>query len=63
MAHTLQAGMECFPSNPGLVLRYAFLQAGMECFPSNPGLVLRYAFFLLDVRHDGPAMRSYLQVA
>ena len=41
----------------------SFTQAGMMVFPNNPTLLILYANFLLEVRKDGPAARTQLQLA
>ena len=38
-------------------------QAGMQLFPNHPYLHILYANFLLEVRKDGPAARTQLQLA
>ncbi|GFR45040.1 hypothetical protein Agub_g6410 [Astrephomene gubernaculifera] len=39
------------------------LQAGMQVYPDAPFLHILYANFLLEVRKDGPAARTHLQLA
>eukprot|EP00198_Chlamydomonas_reinhardtii_P005487 XP_001694823.1 predicted protein [Chlamydomonas reinhardtii] len=39
------------------------VRAGMMVFPNNPTLLILYANFLLEVRKDGPAARTQLQLA
>ncbi|GIM12312.1 hypothetical protein Vretimale_15676, partial [Volvox reticuliferus] len=39
------------------------LKAGMLAFSNNPYLLILYANFLLEVRKDGPAARTQLQLA
>ncbi|GIL67639.1 hypothetical protein Vafri_20979 [Volvox africanus] len=39
------------------------LKAGMQAFPNDPYLLILYANFLLEVRKDGPAARTQLQLA
>lgn len=38
-------------------------QAGMQVFPNQPMLLILYANFLMEVRMDGPASRTQLQIA
>ncbi len=39
------------------------IKAGMQTFPKSPFLLILYANFLLEVRKDGPASRTQLQLA
>ncbi|KAG2423934.1 hypothetical protein HXX76_014875 [Chlamydomonas incerta] len=39
------------------------VRAGMAVFPNHPTLLILYANFLLEVRKDGPAARTQLQLA
>nr|ACF39778.1 PAS domain sensory protein FXL1 [Chlamydomonas reinhardtii] len=39
------------------------IKAGMQLFPNHPYLHILYANFLLEVRKDGPAARTQLQLA
>ncbi|KAG2443202.1 hypothetical protein HYH02_009279 [Chlamydomonas schloesseri] len=39
------------------------IKAGMQLFPAHPYLHILYANFLLEVRKDGPAARTQLQLA
>ncbi|KAG2423294.1 hypothetical protein HXX76_015443 [Chlamydomonas incerta] len=39
------------------------IKAGMQTFPNHPYLLILYANFLLEVRKDGPASRTQLQLA
>ncbi|KAG2443224.1 hypothetical protein HYH02_009297 [Chlamydomonas schloesseri] len=39
------------------------IKAGMQLFPTDPFLLILYANFLLEVRKDGPAARTQLQLA
>ncbi|KAG2497251.1 hypothetical protein HYH03_004835 [Edaphochlamys debaryana] len=41
----------------------AIIKAGMRVFPNTPFLLILYANFLLEVRKDGPASRTQLQLA
>ncbi|GLI70439.1 hypothetical protein VaNZ11_015349 [Volvox africanus] len=41
----------------------AIIRAGMLTFPNSPFLYVLYANFLLEVRKDGPAARTQLQLA
>ncbi|GIL74346.1 hypothetical protein Vretifemale_4273, partial [Volvox reticuliferus] len=41
----------------------AVIRAGMLTFPNSPFLYVLYANFLLEVRKDGPAARTQLQLA
>lgn len=35
----------------------------MQLFPNDPFLLILYANFLMEVKHDGPASRTQLQIA
>jgi len=39
------------------------IKAGMATFPNDPHLLILYANFLMEVKHDGPASRTQLQLA
>lgn len=39
------------------------LQCGMARFPNDPTLLVMYANYLLDVKKDGQAARTQLQLA
>ncbi|GFR46148.1 hypothetical protein Agub_g7674, partial [Astrephomene gubernaculifera] len=39
------------------------IKAGMQVFPNSPHLLILYANFMLEVRKDGPAARTQLQLA
>ncbi|KAG2497227.1 hypothetical protein HYH03_004816 [Edaphochlamys debaryana] len=41
----------------------AIIKAGVRVFPNTPFLLILYANFLLEVRKDGPASRTQLQLA
>ncbi|KAG2443480.1 hypothetical protein HXX76_001833 [Chlamydomonas incerta] len=45
------------------VLGETIIKAGMQLFPNHPYLHILYANFLLEVRKDGPAARTQLQLA
>lgn len=45
---------------PGLL---AFLQCGMARLPNNPSLRVMYANYLIEVRKDGQAARTQMQLA
>lgn len=39
------------------------IKAGMATFANEPTLLILYANFLMEVRKDGPASRTQLQIA
>ncbi|GLC68270.1 hypothetical protein PLESTF_000670100 [Pleodorina starrii] len=41
----------------------AVIKAGLQAFPNAPHLLILYANFVLEVRKDGPAARTQLQLA
>ncbi|KXZ45821.1 hypothetical protein GPECTOR_50g615 [Gonium pectorale] len=47
----------------GANLGEIIIKAGMQAFRNNPYLLIVYANFLLEVRKDGPAARTQLQLA
>ncbi|GIM04910.1 hypothetical protein Vretimale_9369 [Volvox reticuliferus] len=47
----------------GATLGETIIKAGLQSFPNAPHLLILYANFVLEVRKDGPAARTQLQLA
>ncbi|KAG2424794.1 hypothetical protein HXX76_014218 [Chlamydomonas incerta] len=60
--------MRCFDADGQVLadaaaLGEAIIKCGLAMFPGNVGLLILHANFLMEVKHDGPAARTALQLA